>query len=914
MATVRHITAISLMFFILFLSGITKAVPISDQVRQKLTDEGRLDKFITRYKDFHENHGWDQPGAYDYTNKGSAATAAASGDRHILVILIDFWDNQWTSGWDSVDPEDFDTLIFSEGIMSTGSMREYYLENSYGSYEITGVVTQWYRASLPHAYYNGILDDGEDPDFSRSPSDLVTEALLAADADYDFADFDSNNDNYIDGVIVIHAGTGYEESGDTDDIHSHMSSVGGSLVFDDNIRVKYYTLQPEESDNNQAINGIGVLCHEWGHVLGLPDLYDIDYSCEGVGRWSLMASGNYNGNSESPAHFDAWCKKELGWINIDTIEVNTDNVEIPAVEYSNKVYYLNKEGRAFSEYWLVENRQKMGFDSALPGEGLLIYHVDESETDNTNDWGPLVMVEQADGEFDLQYSANRGDGADPFPGTYDIREFNDKTTPNSRYNGSDVSSQVAIWNISDPDSIMTVDIEVTFSRPWIEASYVGLTDVAYGDGDGIFEAGERIQAFLVLGNDWADATDIAVTMATNDPDLTLIVDYNEYGDLAGGEEVLYDAVLFEFDIPAEISSRIDSLYFDLTSNDDSYATSFGTEIIVGHAQVLIVDDDGGSTQNLEQYVENVLYADKVPTMVWDKSIAGSPKTTDLTEYNVVIWLTGDYRDQLLTEDDIDALEGFLSEGRKLFLNGQGIASQLHASDSAFLADYLRATYRDSTFDWIPLVLPMEGAISTGAKGIAFSASGAYVANQTVFDHIYPANGSIGEWKYHDMGQGEDYGIISYSDENYKLVYSTFGFESIISNRTSYESQQTLMTRIMDFFGALPTDVADGDDMAINLPAQISLEQNYPNPFNPITNISYTITGISGNHVERTQLAVYNVIGQKVITLVDRYESPGKRTVTWDGRDDNGRPIASGIYFYRIIRGDMTQTRKMILMK
>lgn len=106
-----------------------------------------------------------------------------------------------------------------------------------------------------------------------------------------------------------------------------------------------------------------------------------------------------------------------------------------------------------------------------------------------------------------------------------------------------------------------------------------------------------------------------------------------------------------------------------------------------------------------------------------------------------------------------------------------------------------------------------------------------------------------------------------------------------------------------------SDITDVGDDLNNLPLQFALHANYPNPFNPTTTIRYDLPELAD-----VRISVYNVVGQVVRTLVDRQDSPGQHEVIWDGRDDSGRPVSSGIYLYRMTAGDFTQSRKMLLLK
>ncbi len=880
----------------------SEAVSLSDQVVEQLRAEGKLQAYVERMQALRQE-GLDQP-AHKPAGSGPALRPAVAEDK-IPVILIDFFDRPSTSGYVAATPARFDSLLFSTGKNPTGSMKEYYLENSYGAYMPDGSSFGWYRATWNLSSYNGIPEETDWQDLT--PRDLVVEAIQKAEGDIDFHEFDSDNDGIIRGIIIIHAGTGYEESGNLEEIHSHTSSLFYTTA--DTVLIESYTIQPEESAINQSMSAIGVFCHEWGHVLGLPDLYDTDYSSAGVGRWSLMGSGNYNGNSKRPAHMDSWSKIQLGWLSSTNVAANTSGVSIPALEFNPVAYRMNKNGLySTAQYWLLENRHRTGFDDGLPGAGLLIYHIDENSPGNFVEWDPLVSVEQADGQFDLQYNRNQGDDGDPYPGSGTIRQFHDKTIPDSRYyNGQ--SSQVGVWNISDPDSVMTADLEVTFGRPWLESKNILFSDLAYGDGDGKLEAGERIQVFLTISNDWATAADISVTLSADDPALTMTVPQASYGSLGTGQTGNNNAAPFEFLIPAVLTSRIDSFFFSVTANGGAYQKVFGDEAFVGVPKILIVDDDNGDPANYENSMGLLLYGLRVPVSIWPKNLSGSPDSATLARYYSVLWLTGDYRLNTLSAADLNAMKGFLNGGGNLFLTGQGLAQQLSTQNPAFLSNYLKASYVDSLYNLIPVLQGTSGPVSSGLAMIAINSSGGAV-NQTVFDHLLPVNGGAAEWKFYGRN---NYGAVSYSG-SYKTVFFDFGFESIINDDPRFAGRDTVLSRIMAFFGGLPTDVEAPEGMAVNLPDKIRLSQNCPNPFNPATRITYLVAGQAGSRSNRTVLEIFDILGQRVAKLVDRDEVPGEYIVTWDGRDEQGGTVASGIYFYRLSRGGQSETRKMILLK
>ncbi len=205
------------------------------------------------------------------------------------------------------------------------------------------------------------------------------------------------NNGYVDGIFVVHAGTGFEESGNDCEIHSHQSGI--TRQSRDGVFISTYSIEPEETAAGANLSPIGVFCHEFGHVLGLPDLYDYTYTSTGCGRYTVMAGGSYNGSSRTPAQFDIWCKIHLGFMSSTNVTANQIGTTFPAIEWNPVGYRLWANGAVGNQYFLVENRQKQGFDAALPGQGMLVWHIDDNIHGNDDKWHPQVMLEQADGKI-----------------------------------------------------------------------------------------------------------------------------------------------------------------------------------------------------------------------------------------------------------------------------------------------------------------------------------------------------------------------------------------------------------------------------------------------------------------------------------------------------------------------------------
>lgn len=388
--------------------------------------------------------------------KAPRLSGQLTGDQRALVLLVDFADKTaiTSAGY-------FDTLVFGNAPIDK-SVRNYYKEISYNQMDLVTVNLPsslgWFRAPRNYSYYvNNQYGLGPYP---RNAQKLVEDVVTLADPYVDFSQYDNDGNGYVDALFVVHAGPGAEFTGRTSDIWSHKWSINPKLV--DGVRVSDYSMEPEYWLNSGDMTR-GVFAHELGHVFGLPDLYDYGYDSEGLGDWSLMASGSWNGYlGDSPAHPDAWSLSQLGFIDPVNVMSSLVGQSINAVETTstNSVFRLWTNGALGPEYFLVENRQKLGTDASLPGSGLIVYHVDETMPNNDNQNHYLVDIEEAHGGVQhLQADLNQGDAGDPFPGTSLKRIFSGTTDPNSNSYGGTATS-VAVSNISNSGLIMTADLSI----------------------------------------------------------------------------------------------------------------------------------------------------------------------------------------------------------------------------------------------------------------------------------------------------------------------------------------------------------------------------------------------------------------------------------------------------------------------
>lgn len=377
--------------------------------------------------------------------KEAAARSPLQGEVRVIVVLVDFSDKKL-----SLSKKHYQDLFFSEGVVTTGSVREYYKEVTNNKVKITGEVVGPYK--LPKskaAYAHGESGTGESFPNART---MAADAAKAANTAVDFSKYDNDHDGYVDAFVVIHAGSGAEETGKETDIWSHKWLLPSEYNADGTHVYAYLTV-PEDCK-------LGVCAHELGHLLfGFPDLYDDDYTSEGIGNWCLMAGGSWNNGGDTPAHPCAWCKMQQNWVDTVTVSNNKKSVAIPDVKDSKTIYRLWKNGASGNEYFLAENRNKFQFDEYLPGEGMLIYHIDDAIDSNSNEQHYKVALMQADGKKQLETGGNSGDESDPWPGSKKKKTFSGSSKPNSKSYGN-IKTDVAIKNIKVKSGIITADLFV----------------------------------------------------------------------------------------------------------------------------------------------------------------------------------------------------------------------------------------------------------------------------------------------------------------------------------------------------------------------------------------------------------------------------------------------------------------------
>ena len=307
------------------------------------------------------------------------------GNKKGLIILVNFKDVKFQEENNQTLYNNIaNTPGYTDDNGFKGSVADYFKDQSRGKFELTFDVVGPVTVSNNAAYYGENDADGND----KRPEEMVAEAVkLAKDMVTDWKQYDWDDDKEADQVMIIYAGEGEADGGSEDTIWPHeweLQYVNQAFVVADGIKVNTYAVANEGFVQQDywtgmeyfSLNGIGTICHEFSHCLGLMDMYDVSYSgYYGMNNWSLMDGGSYNGNGFVPAGYTSYDKYSIGWI--EPIELTTaQEVEnMRALTDADDVYMIKNAAHP-DEYYLLENRQKKGWDAEIPANGMLILHVD----------------------------------------------------------------------------------------------------------------------------------------------------------------------------------------------------------------------------------------------------------------------------------------------------------------------------------------------------------------------------------------------------------------------------------------------------------------------------------------------------------------------------------------------------------
>ena len=358
----------------------------------------------------------------------SGTAFPCEGEPHGLVILTEFANKSFSMS----DPNKFYTRMLNEEGFSdykgTGSARDFFIDNSRGRFKPVFDVYGPVKLTYDYAYYG--RNDAWDEDMH--PEEMVLEALELLDPEVDFSKYDTDGDGVIDNVFVFYAGFGEADYNDPNTVWPHSFDI-----FDLNLPKKYvfdgvepnrYAMTNEIEGTLKRPDGIGTFVHEFSHVLGLPDLYTTTYTNAFTpGDYSTLDSGPYNNNGLTPPAYSIFERHSLGWVEPREIKESGDYSLRPITD-SDEAFIIKTEKD--NEFYLLENRQQSGWDTYIPGHGMIVWHVDfdqdiwDRNVVNTQRNHQYVDLVEADGKA-TSYTRN----ADPFPGHKNITQFTAETSP-----------------------------------------------------------------------------------------------------------------------------------------------------------------------------------------------------------------------------------------------------------------------------------------------------------------------------------------------------------------------------------------------------------------------------------------------------------------------------------------------------
>lgn len=405
-----------------------------------------------------------------------------TGKKKGLVILVQFSNQRFanpsdvlTLGSGETDVKTlYSDMLNKDGYTDTksgaiGSVHDYFHDQSDGLFDLSFDVVGPVTLDHPYSYYGA--PSGNEAD-SNAPQ-MVIDACNAVKDQVNFADYDWDNDGEVEQVYIIYAGEGQATGGSDDTIWPHkysLSDSGNQPLKFGNVTVNTYACSNEmvyanlNGKDRAFYMGIGTICHEFSHCLGLPDLYDTGYGGNvGTGSYDLMCSGSYNGGPEAlknvyggtgigtvPAGYTSYEKAFMGWIT--PTKLGDQPLDIKAMkglaDGGNAYILTNPDNN--NEYYLFENRTDSHWDSVLPGHGLLVLHIDydaRSWAYNTVNAArdqnhPRMTIVPADGDLSDETLAS-----DTYPTDLNSQLSGNSTPALSFYTGYSVPTTAGLSNI-----------------------------------------------------------------------------------------------------------------------------------------------------------------------------------------------------------------------------------------------------------------------------------------------------------------------------------------------------------------------------------------------------------------------------------------------------------------------------------
>jgi len=831
--------------------------------------------------------------------------------------------------------------LFNGPTTSDGTLTQLYAEMSYGAVNLTGDVYGWVSGTQNDTYYeggcNGLCG-------AAKTGQLILEALNGVDAAVDFGQYDNDgpdgvpnsgdDDGFVDFIAIVHPEVGGECG--TTNMWSHRWVVygwpefagpwssndprtGGGLI-----QVVDYTIQPARGSVTgcgAGINEIGVFAHEFGHAFGLPDLYDTNGGGQGIGEWGLMGSGNWQ-YPYNPAHMSAHSKIQLGWLSSQVVGPVSQTYNINYVENNQDAYQLNVMEEKFNRKTYTPIAGTASLHCGLPpvpaaarnwpgGAGYgnnwkeRIYH-----DFNYNGAGSVTF------EYDVSYDSEP---------TYDFGklyiEVGGSETQIASYDGIGSANNVMIDLTPYLSGVTPYRLIAEFT-----------SDLAWSDEDGSYLSGSggpfKLDNISVSGGGESYFSDFEVC------------EDGWYYDFAANPPKEYFLV----------ENRNTAGFFDSYLN--------GQGLAIWHIEDNVRSNTSGSssTVNLRPAWVELECADGLNQLLLgvNRGDAGDPfpGSTNNTTFN-----NG-------TNPNSKSHNVFMTNVAVENIGPAGTTMQADMRGGFFPPTASSITPASGVANTVVSITDLAGTfiqygaafcLRSGGMTIATATNVEWLCKTKIIGDLDLAGVSPGLYDVVIKGPDGQEAVITDGfmvdapvpvfiqafaaesrEDGVNLKWELFADEPIQGFRVMRGREGNVLSELANVSSPEARSYFDGDvERGTTYDYQLvvvlgdgnevlsqrtsskvqsyaaDLEQNTPNPFNPTTQIAYSVPDGARAHVS---LVIYDVTGAKVRTLVNESKGAGRFVATWDGRDDRGSLVRSGVYFYRLTQPGYVATKKMVLLK
>jgi len=480
----------------------------------------------------------------------AGATTGYTGTKRGLLILVNFSDKKF------INSDEQAQTIYNQMLngldnpygRNYGSVREYFRAQSYNQFDIEFDIAGPVTVSGTMASYGANDSEGND----KAPGKMVAEAIALVDDDINFKNYDWDGDGEVENIYVIYAGFGEAYDGaDENTIWPHQWQLSdrynyGKAVTADGVTIDTYACGSElMGTKGTTLDGIGTMCHEYSHCLGLPDFYDTEGSNFGMNTWSVMDYGCYNNSGFCPAGYTAYERWFSGWLEPTELNSATAITDMPNIE-ENPVAYIVYNDQNHNEYYLLENHQKVGWDKYAQGHGMLVVHADYDEyawysnvVNNTSSRQRMTII-----PADNKCSTATLSG-DPYPNNGKNTALTDETTPAAKLYRANTDGEKLmhkpIENITEVGGLISFDFMSGMST--LETPVVNLDESKMAiTSTGFLALWEEVEGAVSYNLRWAEKEQ----GGGGDPESTLVL----YED--------FEKFFAENDGSSDISSQLDN--------------------------------------------------------------------------------------------------------------------------------------------------------------------------------------------------------------------------------------------------------------------------------------------------------------------------------------------------------------------